>query len=266
MTSYFNAMKELNIAIIQSQLHWTDIDQNLKMFAKKIDEINTEEVDLIILPETFTTGFAMQKVEALAESMDGKTVQWLKAQAQDTDAVICGSAMIKENGNHYNRLLWVSPDGSISAYDKKHLFRLAYEQNYFTAGQKRETVEINDWKIRLNVCYDLRFPVWCRNFNNEYDVMLFVANWPESRIMHWNNLLKARAVENLSYVIGCNRIGVDGTKKNHTGDSAVILPDGTTLVHSLKEEILYATLSKNKLKVTRNRFQFYKDADEFELK
>jgi len=259
-------MKELNIAMIQSSLHWMEIDKNLEMFGQKINQLEKDQVDLIVLPETFTTGFAMKGVDGLAEPMDGKSVNWLKSKAMETNAVVCGSLMIKENEKHFNRLICARPDGSIEYYDKKHLFRIAYEQNYFAPGLKHETVDLNGWKIRLNVCYDLRFPVWCRNKENEYDVLLFVANWPEIRIAHWNALLKARAIENLSYVIGCNRIGMDGTEKNHSGDSAVILPDGTTLVHSLQEEIIYASLSKNKLEHTRNRFQFYKDADLFELK
>ncbi len=258
-------MNDLNIAIIQSPIFWEDVDRNISFFEEKINSVE-DSVDLIVLPETFTTGFAMKMVASLAEPMDGTTVKWMKLMAVKKNCVVCGSTMIEVDSQYYNRLLWIDHDGKIEHYDKKHLFRLAYEQNYFTPGEKQKTVIINNWKIRLNICYDLRFPVWCRNIENEYDASLFVANWPEPRASHWRNLLQARAIENLSYTIGCNRIGIDGTGKNHTGDSAVISPDGTVLHHSVNEEIIYANLSKELLVKTRQRFQFYKDADQFEIK
>ncbi len=257
-------MKDLNIAIIQSPLHWESIDTNLSMFAEKINGI-TQPVDLIMLPETFTTGFAMKNVSQLAEKMEGRTTEWMQAQASAKNAVICGSVMIEEDGKHYNRFLWVEPNGNIEHYNKRHLFRLAYEQNYFQSGDTHKIVQLHGWNLALNVCYDLRFPVWCRNVDNAYDALLFVANWPEPRVLHWDALLRARAIENLSYVLACNRIGVDGTGMNHTGHSACIAPDGKQVAFSDKEEIIYATLDYKYLDKTRKRFAFYKDADEFSL-
>lgn len=260
----FKGMKDLKIALVQSPLFWEDPMANIEMFEKKILGIG-EEIDLILLPETFTTGFSMKKVAELADSMEGNAINWMKKMSATTGAVICGSVMIAEGEKNYNRLLWVEPNGNIEHYDKRHLFRLAYEQNYFTPGAQHKIVNLHGWKINLNVCYDLRFPVWCRNRNLEYDVSLFVANWPEPRILHWDALLKARAIENLSYVVACNRIGIDGTGMNHTGHSTSIAPDGTVLNFSDKEEIIYTTLVAIELDKTRKRFAFYKDADAFEL-
>ncbi len=257
-------MDNLKIALVQADLIWEDKSANLEMMDSFLSYVQPNQ-DLIVLPETFSTGFAMKNVAHHAEYMDGPTVKWMKSKAAMLNAVITGSVMIQENGLYYNRMLWVEPDGGLSHYDKRHLFRLAYEQNYFSSGQSTKVVTLKGWKIRLNVCYDLRFPVWCRINNSDYDVLLFTANWPETRIHHWSALLKARAIENLSYVVGCNRIGLDGTGKNHTGDSEVVAPNGLSIAHGNKEEILYATLSHSDLQSTRNRFQFYKDADTFNL-
>jgi len=256
-------MNNLKLAIIQSFLHWENKEANLEMFDYKIEE--TDDVDLIILPETFNTGFCMKKASTHAESMEGSTMEWMAKKAESKNAVITGSIMISENGKFYNRLIWMRPDGTYEHYDKRHLFRLAYEQNYFEAGRSKKIVQLKDWNICLNVCYDLRFPAWCRNIENQYDVLLFVANWPTKRITHWDMLLKARAIENLSYAVGCNRIGTDGTGMEHSGNSMVVSPLGEVIKHSLKEEILYASLNHKSLKSTRNRFQFYKDADTFTL-
>jgi len=185
-------MKELKLAIVQSDLHWEQKEKNLEMFSDKLKDI--ENVDLIILPETFSTGFCMKKAAQYAETMEGSTMQWLHSQAAQHDAVITGSHMVLDNGNYYNRLIWMRPDGSYTHYDKRHLFRLAYEQNYFTSGNNQKIVSLNGWNICLNICYDLRFPTWCRNVNNNYDLLLFVANWPSKRIYHWEQLLKARAI------------------------------------------------------------------------
>lgn len=257
-------MKDLNIAIIQTEIYWEQIDKNLEMLESKIQAI-LSPVDLIILPETFTTGFAMKNVAQHAEPMDGKTIKWMRSISAHTGSVICGSIIISESELYYNRLLWVEPNGNIEHYDKRHLFRLAYEQNYFTAGSTQKIVELHGWKISLNICYDLRFPVWCRNQNLAYDVLLVTANWPEPRVIHWNTLVRARAIENLSYVLACNRVGLDGTGMNHTGDSAVVAADGSVMVNSIKEKVLYTTLRYSDLDRTRKRFAFYKDADEFKI-
>lgn len=254
----------LQVALVQTDIFWEDKVRNLKMYDHKLDTIKNKP-DLIILPETFNTGFCMKQAAVHAETMDGNTIQWMKRQAKRTGAVMAGSCMIKENNNYYNRLLWVRPDGSIDHYDKAHLFRLAYEQNYFSSGDKRVIVTLKGWRICLNVCYDLRFPIWCRN-KNDYDLLLFVANWPEVRVLHWSALLKARAIENLSYVIGVNRVGIDGTDKAHSGHSAVINPNGAVITSSTKEEVLFSEISKQDLDTHRKRFQFYKDADNFQLK
>lgn len=259
-----NEQKDLSIALVQSPIHWEDKDKNIAMFEGKLANLEST-VDLIILPETFNTGFCMKKAPEYAETMDGPTVKWMKLMAQSKNAVIAGSCMIKENDKFYNRLLWVEPDDKVSFYNKRHLFRLAYEQNYFTEGQERKIVTLHGWKICLNICYDLRFPVWCRN-RDDYDILLFVANWPVPRILHWTQLLSARAIENLSYVVGVNRLGTDGTGMEHNGNSAVIQPDGLVVTTSEKEEILYATLSYKTLTSVRNRFQFLRDKDTFEIK
>lgn len=254
---------QLKVALIQTDIHWEQKQMNLNQYTEKIQTID-DSPDLIILPETFNTGFCMKKAALHAESMDGPTVVWMQEMAAQSGAVITGSCMISEKEAYYNRLLWVEPNGKISHYDKAHLFRLAYEQNYFSAGRERKIVNLKGWNICLNVCYDLRFPVWCRN-QNDYDLLLFVANWPTVRIKHWKKLLKARAIENLSYVIGVNRIGLDGNDMAHNGHSAVIHPSGQKLISSKKEEIINFEISLEELNKYRRRFQFYKDADQFNL-
>jgi omega-amidase len=252
-------MSDLKITIIQSNLHWENIDKNLSMFAEKIKTIE-EHTDLIILPEMFTTGFTMNAAN-LAESMNGKTMEWMKAIAEKANAVVTGSVIIKENNLFYNRLLWIKPDGNYFSYDKKHLFSLGKEEETYTSGDKKLTVKIGEWKIQPMICYDLRFPKWCRN-DNDYDVLLFVANWPEKRITHWDTLLKARAIENQSYVIGVNRYGMDGNEIYHPGNSAVIDAYGDTLFFSRDEESIQTiTLSRDHLKLIRRQYPFLKDRD-----
>lgn len=257
-------MQDLKIALIQSKLHWEDKKANLAMFAEKIAGIHAGQ-DLIVLPEMFTTGFSM-KASEFAEEMEGNCVSWMRDQAQSTRSVIAGSLIIKEGGAYYNRLIWMRPDGTLEHYDKRHLFRLANEQDHYTAGATRKIVTLKDWRINLNVCYDLRFPVWSRN-RNDYDVLLNVANWPAKRSLPWKTLLRARAIENMCYSIGLNRVGIDGNGYFHSGDSAFIHPDGTTLVAcSVREKIINFTLSIDDLKKFRERFQFYKDADDFTIR
>ena len=267
-------MKNLAITIIQSNLHWENIDANLKMFSQKISSIK-EKTDLIVLPEMFSTGFTMNN-KALAETMKGKTVEWMKKTAKEKNCVITGSIITEEKKKYYNRLIWMMPNGKFKTYDKRHLFRYANEQNYYTAGKKKLIVELNGWKICPMICYDLRFPVWIRNrykkdsssplgMTAEYDLLLFVANWPERRNYPREALLLARAIENQSYVIGVNRVGKDGGEINHSGDSVVINPQGE-VIHKAKpnEEIIFTeTLSYKELQEWREKFPAWMDADRF---
>ncbi len=254
----------LNIALIQSDLIWEDAAQNRKHFSKKINAI-TQPVDLIILPEMFTTGFSMHP-EKNAETMDGETVQWLTKIAKEKEVAITGSLVIQEAGNYYNRLLFVYPSGAIKTYDKKHTFTLAGEDKVFTSGNKKLILEYKGWRIFPMICYDLRFPVWARNVEN-YDVLIYVANWPKPRISAWETLLKARAIENMSYSIGVNRIGTDANKLSYTGNSLAYDSLGDTIValkpNTIQTEII--ALTKEELIATRNKFQFLNDMDSFEI-
>ena len=216
-------MQKLTVSIIQANLVWEDVDTNLKAFTKKIQSI--ESTDLIVLPETFSTSFSMNS-ETLAEPMNGKTMSWMAEIAQNKNAVVAGSAILKENNQIFNRFIWMRPNGSFEKYDKRHLFRMGNEHNHFTAGKERLIVELKGWKICPQICYDLRFPVWSRNKKQEYDLLLYVANWPEVRTAAWEKLLYARAIENQCYVAAVNRIGVDGEGVNCIGNSMFIDPKG----------------------------------------
>jgi len=269
-----NSSKELKITIIQSDLIWEDKKANYLLFDKKIDAI-TEQTDLIVLPEMFNTGFSMHP-KPFSESMEGETIQWMKEKAASKNAVITGSLMITEDDNYYNRLVWMKPDGSFFTYDKRHLFRLSDEGKYFDEGGQRNIITINDWSINLQICYDLRFPVWSRNVDFEgtangksfvYDVLLYVANWPTKRSTAWKTLLKARAIENQAFVIGVNRVGEDGNGISHSGDSKVIdyLGDDMVSASPNQEETITVTLSKEKLFTFRNKFPFNLDADDYQV-
>lgn len=259
-------MNDLKVTIIQSDLYWENIEKNLEQFSKKIASIE-QQTNLIVLPEMFTTGFSMQP-EKLADTMDGETIKWLQAKASEKNCVITGSFICKENGCFYNRLIWMKPDKSFSYYDKRHLFSLADEQKYYSAGTKKITEEINGWKICPLICYDLRFPVWSRNNKNSpYDVLIYVANWPEKRSYPWKSLLVARAIENQCYVIGVNRIGDDGNKIYHSGDSAIINFKGELISKTLSHESSIETvgLNYNELVDFRKHFPFLNDADDFSI-
>lgn len=259
-------MNNLKITIIQSNLHWENIDKNLEMFAQKISSV-TEETDLIVLPEMFTTGFSMQP-QKLAEPMNGKTLKWMKEQAQKKQCVVTGSFICEEDGKYYNRLIWMKPDGSYSVYDKRHLFSMAGEDKHYTAGNKKIMEEIKGWKICPLVCYDLRFPVWSRNTNkNRYDVLIYIANWPERRAYPWKTLLLARAIENQTYVVGLNRVGNDGNEIYHSGDSAIVNFKGEIISKTpTKEEYIEAiTIDYKELEDFRKQFPVLDDADEFRL-
>lgn len=256
-------MQNITIAGIQSELHWEDIDKNLAMFSEKIDSIN-ENVDLIILPETFSTGFSMNN--EIAETMDGKSVNWLKKYAKKKQCSIAGSLLINDNGQFFNRLIIANKNGELNFYNKRHLFTFGDEDKYFSAGDNRTIIELNGWKICPLICYDLRFPVWSRN-NEEIDLYLYVANWPEVRSKAWNILLQARAIENVSYVAGINRIGYDETNKFYGGNSAIIDYKGD-LISNYKineNEIQIITLDKGNLLDFRAKFPALKDGDNFEI-
>jgi predicted amidohydrolase len=255
-------MDDLKVTIYQADIFWEDIDKNLLTIEEKLTKTKLE-TDLIILPEMFNTGFSMQ-AKKLAEPMDGKTIAWMAKIAKNNNCVVTGSLIIKENSKYYNRLVWMNADGSFSKYDKKHLFGLGLENENYTPGVKRLIVELNGWKICPVICYDLRFPIWLRNKNTEYDLLLIVANWPEARIEHWIALIKARAIENQAFAIGVNRIGLDGNKINYTGDSICVTPLGNTIFHNNNDEIIQTVcLSGNEILKTRSHLPFLNDADNF---
>ena len=253
-------MQNLTVTLIQTELFWEDIPANIAMFDKKIDGIS-EKTDVIILPEMFTTGFTMN-IEKAAESMTGSAVSWLVAKARQRQAHILGSVIIEEDKKYFNRLVLAKPDGEIMTYDKKHLFRMAGEHKVFSAGNKYLTATVNGWKLRTFICYDLRFPVWCRNISNQYDVAIYIANWPARRAHHWKLLLPARAVENQCYVIGVNRVGQDGNGNAHSGDSSIIDPVGNIVFEKADVPCIHtAVLSYEKVKEFRETFAAWQDAD-----
>ncbi|RNC87831.1 MAG: amidohydrolase [Winogradskyella sp.] len=256
--------KELKIALIQSDLDWENPKQNRENFNEKINSISNE-VDLIVLPEMFTSGFTMN-AESVAESVDGETITWLINLATEKQSAIVGSLVINENDNYYNRLVFVYPTGEIKSYNKKHTFTLAGEHKVYTAGEERVLLEYKGWKICPLICYDLRFPVWARN-TDDYDLLLYVANWPKPRINAWDALLKARAIENMSYCIGVNRVGVDGTGHEYPGHSACydVLGKKISNLEPNKEQIDIITLEKSAITKYRNTLNFLKDRDRFNL-
>ncbi len=264
MSEQNSSLPDLNVTLIQTNLHWEDATANRAMLEEKIFGISTP-TDLIILPEMFTTGFTMNPAK-MAEPMNLHSTRWMKQMAAQTGAVITGSVVIKEGDNYYNRLLWVSPDGEVDTYDKRHLFRMAKENEVYAGGDKRIIKELKGWKICPLICYDLRFPVWSRNVDLAYDLLIYVANWPQVRMYPWDSLLVARAIENQSYVIGVNRTGFDGNNIAHTGHSALIDFAGKVLFREIDNEIVYQhTISKTSLNEFRQRFPAYLDADRFEI-
>jgi predicted amidohydrolase len=257
-------MRDLRVALVQSMLHWEDAAVNRAMFTEKFRALKGT-TDLVVLPEMFTTGFSMRSAE-LAEPMDGDTVSWLKEQARELEAAIYGSAIIAEGGKSYNRGLFVKPDGTVVTYDKRHLFRMAEEFQHYTPGTQRVVVEWRGWRLLLQICYDLRFPVFSRN-RADYDGILYIANWPEARRYPWSQLLIARAIENQSYVIGVNRVGMDGKGHHYTGDSVAVDPRGDAdEMPPAKEAILQTILHREALNDFRAKFPVAMDADAFDLR
>ncbi|GAA4889141.1 nitrilase family protein [Flaviramulus aquimarinus] len=255
---------KLNIALIQSDLVWEDPKQNRANFTKKIENIN-DDVDLVILPEMFTTGFTMN-ASLVAETMQGETVTWMQDLASKKNSAIVGSLVVLEDKSFYNRLLFVEPSGHIMFYDKRHTFTLVGEDKIYTAGTEKIILEYKGWKICPLICYDLRFPVWARN-TEDYDILIYVANWPKPRVSAWDLLLKARAIENMCYCIGVNRVGVDGVNSVYSGHSAVydVLGNTITSFESEKEQIQTVTLEKRHIEAYRNKLKFLNDRDSFTI-
>jgi omega-amidase len=259
-------MSNLTITTIQTNLHWEDKAANLQMLEEKINSIK-EKTEIIVLPEMFTTGFSM-KPELLAETMNGETLQWMKRISAAKKIILTGSVIIEENGSYYNRLIWMLPNGQYGVYDKRHRFACAGEDNHFSAGTKRLIASVKGWKINLLVCYDLRFPVWARQQSQpegaEYDVLIYVANWPEKRIHAWKTLLQARAIENQCYVVGVNRVGNDGNDIHYSGESMIIDPMGEVLYTKKEDEDIFTiVLDKTHLQTGREKLPFLRDADGF---
>ena len=272
----------LTFTIIQTNLVWEDKALNLQLLEDKILNIQ-EKTEIVVLPEMFNTGFSMNP-ELLAETMDGDTVCWMKRIASKKKIILTGSLMIMENGKYYNRLIWMLPTGATGFYDKRHCFAFAGEHNHFTPGKKRIIAQVKSWKINLQICYDLRFPVWARQQiktsdteeltpagiihenGHEYDILLYVANWPERRNHAWKSLLMARAIENQCYVVAVNRVGTDGNGIYHSGDSMIINPLGEILYHKEHaEDITTVSLEKELLLNVRKTFPFQADADHFNI-
>ncbi|MCC2547284.1 amidohydrolase [Hymenobacter sp. BT175] len=258
-------MSDLTVTLIQSNLHWHDPAANYAELDRHIASIPIR-TDLVVLPEMFTTGFSME-APTQAEPMDGPTLPWMRQHAATLNAVVCGSVMMREGEAYFNRLLWVRPDGTFSYYDKHHLFTFAGEQHVFTPGQQRLLEEWRGWRICPLVCYDLRFPVWSRNRPEDpYDLLLYTANWPTARRSAWNALLRARAIENVAYTIGVNRVGTDGNRHEYAGDSALIDMRGDYLLEAGNHEAsVTRTIRRSELEAFRQRFPALHDADPFEL-
>jgi omega-amidase len=254
----------MKIALIQAPLDWENPQANRLYFKQKINSI-TENVDLIVLPEMFTTGFSMNPVN-VAETMEGETILLMKSLAKTNNWAITGSLIIKENNNYYNRFVFVFPSGAINTYDKRHLFSLAGEDKIYTKGTQKIIIEYQGFKICPMICYDLRFPVFSRNVEN-YDVLLYVANWPKPRVNAWDILLKARAIENMCYTIGVNRIGRDNNDYEYVGHSQINDFLGNSVIEPQENEgIFIATIDKDKMLDTRNKLNFLSDKDTFEIK
>ena len=253
----------MKIALIQIPLVWEDPKSNRASIEQKINAIESE-TDLIVLPEMFTTGFTMQP-ERVAETMGGETIQWMQSLAKAKNAAITGSLIIVEEGKYFNRLVFVFPTGEIQEYDKRHLFTLAGEDGFFTAGTSKVLIEYKGWKICPLICYDLRFPVFSRNTEN-YDLLIYVANWPKTRVNAWDTLLQARAIENMSYTIGVNRLGVDDNNLEYVGNSQVADYLGNPVIEpQTTEGVFIAELDKHSLHETRKKLNFLKDQDLFKL-
>jgi predicted amidohydrolase len=279
-------MSTLSITIVQPDLVWEDKQANLRRLGERIAVVEGAEV--VVLPEMFSTGFSMRP-EVFAERMDGVSVDWMREIAQKKRIVLTGSLIIEEGGRYYNRLIWMLPNGELGYYDKRHLFAYAGEDKQYSAGGRRLIASVKGWRVNLQICYDLRFPVWARQKNEpalaeddqdfggpsfapsspegpEYDVLVYVANWPERRAHAWKTLLQARAIENQCYVIGVNRVGEDGNGIRHVGESMLVDPMGEPLfIHSKEEIVSSHVLEKSRLDEVRSGLPFLRDGDSFML-
>lgn len=257
-------MSTVNVLMLQADLYWQDVDRNLKAFEQKLNEMEATP-DLVILPEMFSTGFCMDS-EACAESTNGKAFRWMCEQAKRFNVALVGSVSVKEGAEYYNRCYFVLPDGAFFQYDKRHLFRMGREHHSYSAGEHQVIVPFKGIRFCLQICYDLRFPVFSRNQNN-YDALIYVANWPAARAQAWKVLLQARAIENQAYVIGVNRVGQDDKGTAHSGDSCAYDFTGEPLVKALahQEQSLYCNLDVTKVHDFRAAFPAYLDADRFVL-
>ena len=267
-------MSSLTISTIQTNLFWEDKSSNLAMLEEKINSLR-HKTEVVILPEMFSTGFTMNAA-SMAEKMNGPTVDWMKNMSKENRVILTGSLIIEEENKYYNRLIWMMPNGEAGFYDKRHLFAYSQEDLHYSAGFKRLITSVKGWKMNMQVCYDLRFPVWARQTPQqnkpdadqqpEYDVLVYVANWPARRSHAWKTLLCARAIENQCYVVGVNRTGKDGKEIYYSGDSLVIDPLGEVLYNMADEEDIFTiTLESEKLEEIRTKYPFLKDGDRFRI-
>jgi predicted amidohydrolase len=262
-------MSSLTITLIQTNLFWENKKANLEMLQQKIESIK-EKTEVVILPEMFSTGFSM-KPELLAETMKGETMQWMQRIASKKKIILTGSIIIEQEGKYFNRLIWMLPTGDYGFYDKRHLFAYADENSHYAKGNKKLIASVKGWKVQLQICYDLRFPVWARqepgNLDSQYDLLIYIANWPEKRNRAWNVLLQARAIENQCFVAGVNRVGKDGNRIFYSGDSSLIDPMGKIIYQkNNSEDIFTYTLKKETITEYRNQFPFWKESDYFLIK
>jgi predicted amidohydrolase len=262
-------MKPISITLVQPNIHWEDSVKNIKLYNKLLSGIKKGGTDLIILPEMFSTGFSM-KPALLAEEMNGFSMQWMHETAASLKSVVCGSLIIKEKNKYFNRFIWMQPNGEYQHYDKRHLFRMGGEDKIYTSGKKKIVIPFKGWNICPFICYDLRFPIWSRNKTKtsgalEYDLAIYVANWPAVRSFPWQQLLIARAIENQAYVVGLNRVGEDGNGMAHDGHSSIIDMTGHSVqrMKPKKQMVETITLNKQSLIDFRKKFPAFKDADKF---
>ncbi|MBB6461102.1 amidohydrolase [Flammeovirga kamogawensis] len=257
--------EQLKIALVQTSIHWMNPTANMAELEEKLSEIEDENVDLVVFPELFTTGFHPSAAE-LSEPIGLTTTKWMLQQAKRLDAAIIGSYPVRQDRQIFNRLLFVKPDGTLSHYDKRHLFKMGSEHMTFSPGNFQLIEEWKGWRINPIICYDLRFPLWCRNTNNDYDILLCIGNWPKARISAWQTLLNARGLENLSFSIGVNRVGADQNGIDYNGFSVAYTPKGELLnVPNEEDEIKIVTLDYNEVQSIREKFPAHLDADHFNL-
>lgn len=259
-------MSDLRITLLQTTLLWEDPNGNRMILDEQLKPLRKGSTDLIILPEMFSSGFTMN-AQRVAETMDGPSVEWMRELAQRKGAAVCGSLAVRTGKRFFNRFIWIQPDGTCFHYDKRHLFRMAGEHKTYTSGTKRLSIDYKGWRIFPQVCYDLRFPVWSRN-NCQYDLLVYVANWPDKRRQAWNRLLPARAIENQCFLAAVNRVGKDGKGNSYAGDSIVYDPWGEALTDTTpyKGSLTSVRLRKKTLTLARETFPVGLDADRFSFR